>query len=159
MPDTLAAGLTFSGGEISALKRQWTPGTLAAALDALRREKIAALPAAERLDADTAAKLYNALTSTGLISGPWDTFAYYLAQQSTPAAKCPEKPLSWLKGKAEFAYFIERFPRKRKTPHTRALCLAFGYTDREIKNVIQSAHTHADEAKGTNQIDIIFNTL
>ena len=159
MPDTLAAGLTFSGGEISALKRQWTPGTLAAALDALRREKIAALPAAERLDADTAAKLYNALTSTGLISGPWDTFAYYLAQQSTPAAKCPEKPLSWLKGKAEFAYFIERFPRKRKTPHTRALCLAFGYTDREIKNVIQSAHTHADEAKGTNQIDIIFNAL
>ena len=153
------AGVTLSGGEISALKRQGMPDTLAAALDALRREKIAALPAAERLDADTAAKLYNALTSTGLISGPWDTFAYYLAQQSTPAAKCPEKPLSWLKGKAEFAYFIERFPRKRKTPHTRALCLAFGYTDREIKNVIQSAHTHADEAKGTNQIDNIFNTL
>ena len=157
--ETAAAGLTLSGGEISALKRRRMPGQLAAELDALKAGKIAALPAAERLEEKTARRLYTALTSAGLISGPWDTFAYYLAQQSTPAAKCPEKPLSWLKGKAEFAYFIERFPRKRKTPHTRALCLAFGYTDREIKNVIQSAHTHADEAKGTNQIDIIFNTL
>ena len=157
--ETAAAGLTLSGGEISALKRRRMPGQLAAELDALKAGKIAALPAAERLEEKTARRLYTALTSAGLISGPWDTFAYYLAQQSTPAAKCPEKPLSWLKGKAEFAYFIERFPRKRKTPHTRALCLAFGYTDREIKNVIQSAHTHADEAKGTNQIDIFFNTL
>ena len=156
---TAAAGLTFSGGEISPLKRRRTPDTLAAALDALRREKIAALPAAERLEEKTARRLYTALTSAGLISGPWDTFAYYLAQQSTPAAKRPEKPLSWDGKPTELAYFIDRFPRKRKTPYTRALCLAFGVDDRTRLNVVQSARTHADEAKGTDQIDIIFNTL
>lgn len=154
-----AEGLTLSGGEISALKRQGMPGQLAAELDALKTGKIAALPAAERLEEKTARRLYTALTSAGLISGPLDTFAYYLAQQSTPAAKRPEKPLSWDGKDAELAYFIDRFPRKRKRPYTRALCLAFGKTDREIINVVQSARTHPDEAKGTDQIDIIFNSL
>ena len=70
-----AAGLTFSGGEISALKRRGLPDALAADLDAVKAGKIAELPAAERLDADTAKSLYSALTSTGLISGHWDTFA------------------------------------------------------------------------------------
>ena len=154
-----AEGLTLSGGEISALKRQGMPGQLAAGLDALKAGKIAALPAAERLEEKTARRLYTALTSAGLISGPLDTFAYYLAQQSTPAAKRPEKPLSWDGKDAELAYFIDRFPRKRKRPYTRALCLAFGKTDREIINVVQSARTHPDEAKGTDQIDIIFNSL
>lgn len=153
------AGVTLSGGEISALKRQGMPDTLAAELDALKAGKIAALPAAERLEEKTARRLHTALTSAGLISGPWDTFAYYLAQQSTPAAKRPEKPLSWDGKDAELAYFIDRFPRKRKRPYTRALCLAFGKTDREIINVVQSARTHPDEAKGTDQIDIIFNSL
>ena len=157
--ETAAAGLTLSGGEISALKRQGMPGQLAAELDALKAGKIAALPAAERLEEKTARRLYTALTSAGLISGPLDTFAYYLAQQSTPAAKRPEKPLSWDGKDAELAYFIDRFPRKRKRPYTRALCLAFGKTDREIINVVQSARTHPDEAKGTDQIDIIFNSL
>lgn len=154
-----AEGLTLSGGEISALKRQGMPGQLAAELDALKAGKIAALPAAERLEEKTARRLYTALTSAGLISGPWDTFAYYLAQQSTPAAKRPEKALSWDGKDAELAYFIDRFPSKRKRPYTRALCLAFGKTDREIINVVQSARTHPDEAKGTDQIDIIFNSL
>ena len=154
-----AEGLTLSGGEISALKRQGMPGQLAAELDALKAGKIAALPAAERLEEKTARRLYTALTSAGLISGPWGTFAYYLAQQPTPAAKRPEKPLSWDGKDAELAYFIDRFPRKRKRPYTRALCLAFGKTDREIINVVQSARTHPDEAKGTDQIDIIFNSL
>ena len=156
---TAAAGLTFSGGEISPLKRRRTPDTLAAALDALRREKIAALPAAERLEEKTARRLYTALTSAGLISGPEETFLYYLAQQSTPAAKRPEKPLSWDGKPTELAYFIDRFPRKRKRPYTRALCLAFGVDDRTRLNVVQSARTHPDEAKGTDQIDIIFNSL
>lgn len=156
---TAVAGLAFSGGEISPLKRRRMPDTLAAALDALHREKIAVLPAAERLEEKTARRLYTALTSAGLISGPWDTFAYYLAQQSTPAAKRPEKPLSWDGKPTELAYFIDRFPRKRKTPYTRALCLAFGVDDRTRLNVVQSARTHPDEAKGTDQIDIIFNSL
>lgn len=156
---TAAAGLTFSGGEISPLKRRRTPDTLAAALDALRREKIAALPAAERLEEKTARQLYIALTSADLISGPEETFLYYLAQQSTPAAKRPEKPLSWDGKPTELAYFIDRFPRKRKRPYTRALCLAFGVDDRTRLNVVQSARTHPDEAKGTDQIDIIFNSL
>lgn len=156
---TAAAGLTFSGGEISPLKRRRTPDTLAAALDALRREKIAALPAAERLEEKTARRLYTALTSTGLISGPWDTFAYYLAQQSTPAAKRPEKPLSWNGTPAQLARLIDLLPRKRKQPYTRALCLAFGVDDRTRLNVVQSARTHPLEAKFDTQIDTIFYTL
>lgn len=156
---TAAAGLTFSGGEISPLKRRRTPDTLAAALDALRREKIAALPAAERLEEKTARRLYTALTSTGLISGPWDTFAYYLAQQSTPAAKRPEKPLSWNGTPAQLARLIDLLPRKRKQPYTRALCLAFGVDDRTRLNVVQSARTHPLEAKFDTQIDSIFYTL
>ena len=156
---TAAAGLTFSGGEISPLKRRRTPDTLAAALDALRREKIAALPAAERLEEETARRLYTALTSTGLISGPWDTFAYYLAQQSTPAAKRPEKPLSWNGTPAQLARLIDLLPRKRKQPYTRALCLAFGVDDRTRLNVVQSARTHPLEAKFDTQIDTIFYTL
>ena len=155
-----AEGVTMTGGEISALKRLGLPDALAAELDALKGGKIAELPAAERLDADTAKSLYSALTSTGLISGPWDTFAYYLGQQQTNAKpKRPETPLSWRGTAAELAYFIDRFPRKRKKPYTRALCLAFGIDERKRVNVVQSAHTHADEAKGTTQIDMIFNNI
>ena len=100
-----AAGLTFSGGEISVLKRRGLPDALAADLDAVKAGKIAELPAAERLDADTAKSLYSALTSTGLISGPWDTFAYYLGQQTNPKPKRPKTPLSWHRSGALFAYF------------------------------------------------------
>ena len=156
---TAAAGLTFSGGEISALKRQGMPGQLAAELDALKAGKIAALPAAERLEEKTARRLYTALTSAGLISGPWDTFAYYLAQQSTPAAKRPEKALSWDGTPAQLARLIDLLPRKRKQPYTRALCLAFGLDARTRLNVVQSAKTHPLEAKFDTQIDLIFNTL
>ena len=153
------AGVTLSGGEISALKRQGMPGQLAAELDALKAGKIAALPAAERLEEKTARRLYTALTSAGLISGPWDTFAYYLAQQSTPAAKRPEKALSWDGTPAQLARLIDLLPRKRKQPYTRALCLAFGVDDRTRLNVVQSAKTHPLEAKFDTQIDTIFYTL
>ena len=157
--ESAAAGLTLSGGEISALKRQGMPGQLAAELDALKAGKIAALPAAERLEEKTARRLYTALTSAGLISGPWDTFAYYLAQQSTPAAKRPEKALSWDGTPAQLARLIDLLPRKRKQPYTRALCLAFGVDDRTRLNVVQSAKTHPLEAKFDTQIDTIFYTL
>ena len=154
-----AEGLTLSGGEISALKRQGMPGQLAAELDALKAGKTAALPAAERLEEITARRLHTALTSAGLISGPWDTFAYYLAQQSTPAAKRPEKALSWDGTPAQLARLIDLLPRKRKQPYTRALCLAFGVDDRTRLNVVQSAKTHPLEAKFDTQIDTIFYTL
>ena len=163
-----AAGLTFSGGEISALKRLGLPDALAADLDAVKTGKIAELPAAERLDADTAKSLYSALTSTGLISGPWDTFAYYLGQQSNPKPKRPETPLSWRRSGALFAYFARRISERMQpggygyTIREKPLCLAFGWTDRQRVNDIRpeiqkvrNGHRPKDYA----QIDIIFNTL
>lgn len=163
-----AAGLTLSGGKISALKRLALPDALAAELDALKGGKIAELPAAERLDADTAKSLYSALTSTGLISGPWDTFAYYLGQQTDPKPKRPETPLSWRRGGALFAYFARRISERMQpggygyTIREKPLCLAFGWTDRQRVNDIRpeiqkvrNGHRPKDYA----QIDIIFNTL
>jgi len=163
-----AAGLTFSGGEISALKRLGLPDALAADLDAVKAGKIAELPAAERLDADTAKSLYSALTSTGLISGPWDTFAYYLGQQTNPKPKRPETPLSWRRSGALFAYFARRISERMQpggygyTIREKPLCLAFGWTDRQRVNDIRpeiqkvrNGHRPKDYA----QIDIIFNTL
>ena len=163
-----AEGVTMTGGEISALKRLVLPDALAAELDALKGGKIAELPAAERLDADTAKSLYSALTSTGLISGPWDTFAYYLGQQSNPKPKRPETPLSWRRSGALFAYFARRISERMQpsgygyTIREKPLCLAFGWTDRQRVNDIRpeiqkvrNGHRPKDYA----QIDIIFNTL
>lgn len=162
------AGLTLSGGEISALKRQGMPGQLAADLDALRREKIAALPAKERLEEKTARRLCTALTSAGLISGLEETFLYYLARQSTPAAKRPEKALSWLNSKSDFAYFAVVFTELTQRGNIgrivreKPLCQAFGFTDRERVNVIRKEIKKARNGhrpEGADQIDIIFNTL
>ena len=163
-----AAGLTFSGGEISTLKRLGLPDALSADLDAVKAGKIAELPAAERLDADTAKSLYSALTSTGLISGPWDTFAYYLGQQTNPKPKRPETPLSWRRSGALFAYFARRISERMQpgkygyTIREKPLCLAFGWTDRQrVNNIrpeiqkVRNGHRPKDYA----QIDIIFNTL
>ena len=163
-----AAGLTFSGGEISALKRLGLPDALAAELDAVKAGKIAELPAAERLDADTAKSLYSALTSTGLISGPWDTFAYYLGQQTNPKPKRPETPLSWRRSGALFAYFARRISERMQPGgygyaiREKPLCLAFGWTDRrrvnDIRPEIQKVR-NGHRPKDYAQIDIIFNTL
>ncbi len=163
-----AAGLAFTIEQIKVLKRLKIPETLAADLDAVKAGKIAELPAAERLDADTAKSLYSALTSTGLISGPWDTFAYYLGQQTNPKPKRPETPLSWRRSGALFAYFARRISERMQpggygyTIREKPLCLAFGWTDRQrVNNIrpeiqkVRNGHRPKDYA----QIDIIFNTL
>lgn len=163
-----AAGLAFTIEQIKVLKRLKMPETLAADLDAVKAGKIAELPAAERLDADTAKSLYSALTSTGLISGPWDTFAYYLGQQTSPKPKRPETPLSWRRSGALFAYFARRISERMQpdvygyTIREKPLCLAFGWTDRQrVNNIrpeiqkVRNGHRPKDYA----QIDIIFNTL
>ena len=163
-----AKGLTLSGGEISALKRLETPGTLAAELDALKREAAPILPETERLAADDAAALYAGLTRQGLISGPLAAFSYYLAQQSNGQPKRPESGLSWTGTAAQFAYFAKRYFQHTQgviyTNREKALCLAFGLDDRQRQNVIRPylydlAGKDHKATRGSAVIDAVFNTL
>lgn len=161
------AGVTLSGGEISALKRQGMPDTLAAELAALRRDKIATIPEAERLGADDAAALYYGLTRQGLISGPCAAFVYYLGKPSNRQAKPAKKALSWTGTAADFAYFVQRLANlaaalqnKTTSPNrAKALCLAFGIDERQRVNVINPYLTDMHKPKGSAEIDAIFNTL
>ncbi len=161
------AGVTLSGGEISALKRQGMPDTLAAELAALRRDKIATIPEAERLGADDAAALYYGLTRKGLISGPCAAFVYYLGKPSTRQAKPAKKALSWTGTAADFAYFVQRLANlaaalqnKTTSPNrAKALCLAFGIDERQRVNVINPYLTDMHKPKGSAEIDAIFNAL
>lgn len=161
------AGVTLSGGEISALKRQGMPDTLAAELAALRRDKIATIPEAERLGADDAAALYYGLTRQGLISGPCAAFVYYLGKPSNRQAKPTKKALSWTGTAADFAYFVQRLANlaaalqnKTTSPNrAKALCLAFGIDERQRVNVINPYLTDMHKPKGSAAIDAIFNAL
>lgn len=161
------AGVTLSGGEISALKRQGMPDTLAAELAALRRDKIATIPEAERLGADDAAALYYGLTRQGLISGPCAAFVYYLGKPSNRQAKPAKKALSWTGTAADFAYFVQRLANlaaalqnKTTSPNrAKALCLAFGIDERKRVNVINPYLTDMHKPKGSAEIDAIFNAL
>lgn len=161
------AGVTLSGGEISALKRQGMPDTLAAELAALRRDKIATIPEAERLGADDAAALYYGLTRQGLISGPCAAFVYYLGKPSNRQAKPAKKALSWTGTAADFAYFVQRLANlaaalqnKITSPNrAKALCLAFGIDERQRVNVINPYLTDMHKPKGSAEIDAIFNAL
>lgn len=161
------AGVTLSGGEISALKRQGMPDTLAAELAALRRDKIATIPEAERLGADDAAALYYGLTRQGLISGPCAAFVYYLGKPSNRQAKPAKKALSWTGTAADFAYFVQRLANlaaalqnKTTSPNrAKALCLAFGIDERQRVNVINPYLTDMHKSKGSAEIDAIFNAL
>ena len=161
------AGVTLSGGEISALKRQGMPDTLEAELAALRRDKIATIPEAERLGADDAAALYYGLTRQGLISGPCAAFVYYLGKPSNRQAKPAKKALSWTGTAADFAYFVQRLPNlaaalqnKTTSPNrAKALCLAFGIDERQRVNVINPYLTDMHKPKGSAEIDAIFNAL
>lgn len=161
------AGVTLSGGEISALKRQGMPDTLAAELAALRRDKIATIPEAERLGADDAAALYYGLTRQGLISGPCAAFVYYLGKPSNRQAKPAKKALSWTGTAADFAYFVQRLANlaaalqnKTTSPNrAKALCLAFGIDERQRVNVINPYLTDMHKPKGSAEIDAIFNAL
>ena len=161
------AGVTLSGGEISALKRQGMPDTLAAELAALRRDKVATIPEAERLGADDAAALYYGLTRQGLISGPCAAFVYYLGKPSNRQAKPAKKALSWTGTAADFAYFVQRLANlaaalqnKTTSPNrAKALCLAFGIDERQRVNVINPYLTDMHKPKGSAEIDAIFNAL
>lgn len=161
------AGVTLSGGEISALKRQGMPDTLAAELAALRRDKIATIPEAERLGADDAAALYYGLTRQGLISGPCAAFVYYLGKPSNRQAKPAKKALSWTGTAADFAYFVQRLANlaaalqnKTTSPNrAKALCLAFGIDERQRVNVINPYLADMHKPKRSAEIDAIFNAL
>lgn len=163
-----AEALTLSGGEISALKRRGMPDTLAAALDTLHKGHRATIPAAERLTPEDAAALFDGLARQGFISGPPAAFGYYLARQSTPAAKPPKNGLFWTGNPGEFAYFVQLlhdYNTARLKPYqpgrnTTALCRAFGIDEQTRINKIQPALTHGTTPRGrTAEIAKIFETL
>ena len=180
------AGVTLSGGEISALKRLGLPDTLAAELAALRRAKISAIPAAERLGAADAAALYYGLARQGLISGPLAAFGYYLGELTSAGEKPAKNALSWAGTAALFSYFAWRFTIHTQpaalgyTIREKALCLAFGFSERQRLNVVRpylsemrqetkdSAEIDAlsemrqetrPHPKGSAEIDALFETL
>ena len=163
-----AEGLTLSGGEISALKRQRMPDTLAAALDTLKRRKIATIPAAERLTAQDARALFDGLTAQGFISGDYSAFSYYLAQQPAGNTKRPKSGLSWAGTPGEFAYFVQRLEQYNAArlkpyqpgPRITALCLAFGIDAKTRTNQVNPPRTHGNKPRGrTAEIAAIFSAL
>lgn len=178
-----AEGLTLTGGEISALKRQGWPEHLAAELDAIKRGHRATIPERERLGADDAAALWDGLTRQGLISGPAATFAYYLGQLSNRKPKGQESALCWRGTPMQFAYFIKRFAavqtaRLRSAGvfeqyesagnNTAALCLAFGKDPDKIAALFKDLELQEENAKERQAqaakerravIDAVFNTL
>lgn len=163
-----AEGLTLTGGEISALKRLPMPDTLAAALDALKRRKIATIPAAERLTAQDAAALFDGLARQGFISGDYSAFSYYLAQQSAGDTKRPKSGLSWAGTPGEFAYFVQRLEQYNAArlkpyqpgPRITALCLAFGIDAKTRTNQVNPPRTHGNKPRGrTAEIAAIFSAL
>lgn len=181
--ESAAAGLTFSGGEISPLKRRRIPGQLAAELDAIKRGHRATIPERERLGAEDAAALWDGLTRQGLISGPAATFAYYLGQLSNREPKGQESALYWCGTPMQFAYFIKRFAavqtaRLRSAGvferyesagnNTAALCLAFGKDPNKIAALFKDLELQEENAKERQTqaakerraaIDAVFNTL
>ena len=163
-----AEGLTLTGGEISALKRQGMPDTRAAAIDALKRRKIATIPAAERLTAQDARALFDGLTAQGFISGDYSAFSYYLAQQPAGNAKRPKSGLSWAGTPGEFAYFVQRLEQYNAArlkpyqpgPRITALCLAFGIDAETRTNQVNPPRTHGNKPRGrTAEIAAIFSAL
>lgn len=162
----------ITGGQISELKRSGMPKAWARILEKLKRERPASIPEAERLEDGSAAALYEELTHQGLISGPYATFSYYLGQVADTARKAPAEPLKWNGNKSEFAYFARRFSdytqraqRARGTIREKALCLAFGFDDRERRNSIRPylskegrarAHDKAWKPRTSSKIDAAF---
>ena len=139
-----AEGLTLTGGQISALKRAGLPDALAEELETIKREHLASIPEAERLEDESAAVLYEELTRQGFISGPYAAFSYYLGQVTRGKQKAPGEGLKWTGNKAEFAYFSRLFseftqPGGKGQPYIRekALCRAFGFDDRRRVNTIR----------------------
>lgn len=138
-----AEGLTLTGGQISALKRAGLPDALAEELETIKREHLASIPEAERLEDESAAVLYEELTRQGFISGPYAAFSYYLGQVTRGKQKAPGEGLKWTGNEAEFAYFAQCFTYHtqgavlgKKLVRERALCRAFGFDDKRLVNTI-----------------------
>lgn len=160
-----AEGATLTGGHISALKRAGLPEHLAGELDALKREHLASIPEAERLGDSFAAVLYNELQSLGLISGPYAAFFYYLGQVTGESQETPGEGLKWTGNKAEFAYFARLFAQHTQPggigqPYIRekALCLAFGFDDRQRVNTIRPYLSNHHEPRTSAKIKAAFVT-
>ena len=156
-----AEGLTLTGGQISALKRAGLPDALAEELETIKREHLASIPEAERLEDKSATALYEELTRQGLISGPYAAFSYYLGQVTRGKQKAPGEGLKWTGNKAEFAYFARLFseftqPGGMGQPYIRekALCRAFGFNDKQrvnsIRPYLSDQHTPKTRAKIDN---------
>lgn len=158
-----AEGLTLTGGQISALKRAGLPDALVEELEAIKREHLASIPEAERLEDESAAVLYKELTRQGLISGPYAAFSYYLGQVTQGKQKAPGEGLKWTGNKAEFAYFAQCFTYHTQgavlgTPLARekALCRAFGFDDKRLANTIHPYRCDQHEPITSAKIDKAF---
>lgn len=158
-----AEGLTLTGGQISALKRAGLPGALVEELEAIKREHLASIPEAERLEDESAAVLYEELTRRGFISGPYAAFSYYLGQVTRGKQKAPGEGLKWTGNKAEFAYFARLFseftqPGGMGQPYIRekALCRAFGLDDRQRVNTIRPYLSDQHKPRTNAKIEAAF---
>lgn len=160
-----AEGLTLTGGQISALKRAGLPDALAKELESIKREHLATIPKAERLDNKKATALYEELTRRGFISGPCAAFSYYLGQCTENKQKAAKKGLKWTGNKAEFAYFARRFSAYTQRGgfgfivREKALCRAFGFDDRQRVNTIRPYLSDQHTPKRSADIDAAFATL
>ena len=158
-----AEGLTLTGGQISALKRAGLPDALAEELETIKREHLASIPEAERLEDESAAVLYKELTRQGLISGPYAAFSYYLGQVTRGKQKAPGEGLKWTGKEAEFAYFAQCFayhtqPGGKGQPYIRekALCRAFGFDDRQRVNTIRPYLSDQHKPRTNAKIEAAF---
>lgn len=156
-----AQGLTLTGGQISALKRAGLPDALAEELEAIKRERLASIPEAERLEDESAAALFEELTRQGFICGPYTAFYYHFGRVAQGKQKAPGEGLKWTGNKAEFAYFARLFSEFTQLggigqPYIRekALCRAFGFDDRQrinsIRPYLSDQHTPKTRAKIDN---------
>ena len=158
-----AEGLTLTGGQISTLKRAGLPDALAEELETIKREHLASIPEAERLEDESAAVLYKELTRQGLISGPYAAFSYYLGQVTRGKQKAPGEGLKWTGNKAEFAYFSRLFseftqPGGKGQPYIREkpLCRAFGFDDRRRVNTIRPYLSDQHKPRTRSKIEAAF---
>lgn len=160
-----AEGLTLTGGQISALRRAGLPDALAKELEAIKREHLATIPKAERLDNKKATALYKELTRQGFISGPYTAFFYFLGQITEEKTKTAKRGLKWMGNKAEFAYFVRRFSQYTQPGgfgfivREKALCRAFGFDDRQRGNTIRPYLSDRHEPKRSADIEAAFAAL
>lgn len=166
-------GITATGGQISALTALGMPASVAAALDMLKRDKVAVLPPDERLTEQDAAAMFDGLAGKGLITGSKSDFIVYFGQGYEKAAKRLKRGLSWLGEGAQLAYFIARYSQialmqtgQRGTPTYRekAFCRIFGIDERTRANTLRpylsDFHAgHRITCKRSEEIAAVFNAL